>query len=113
MQALEHLVPDNWVLAHRGRLAFVQWPWLTEGAILAADFPDVLQKRASTPIFPMSCRSEARPRAMSSSAGSPISSASSRLNLATRAEWPYVYGSRASMARARASMLEDDVVSSG
>src|SRR4029077_13000157 len=48
MQAPEHLVPDDWMLAHRCRLPFIQWSWFTEDAILDADLPDVMQKRGAT-----------------------------------------------------------------
>ena len=44
MQAFEHLIADDRVLAHRRGFFLVQWAWLPEYTILDADFPDVVQK---------------------------------------------------------------------
>ena len=74
--------------------------------------PGLRSTLSSTPILPMSCSSAARRSASRSFAGIRMASAISRLTAATRAEWPDVVGSRASMARASASMLANVVSSS-
>src|ERR1700737_4511225 len=44
MQAFEHLIADDRVLAHRRGFFLIQWAWLPEYTILDADFPDVMQR---------------------------------------------------------------------